>query len=121
MFRKVIQKIQALYQRAFKTQTIRRIVRNSSYLVSANVFSAAMGMLQNMIRLRIVDLASIGLLSAIDAFTKNLIENSFFWLHCFAVSIASLGGVFDRLLYQVPCWRSARHRSNSSSILGPIG
>ena len=62
----------SLYQRIFKTEIIRRIVRNSSYLVSATVFSAAMGMLQNAFRFRVVGVAGAGLIAAMETFTNVL-------------------------------------------------
>lgn len=69
---KPVEWLKSLYQRLFKTEIIRRIVRNSSYLVSATVFSAAMGMLQNAFRFRVVGVAGAGLLAAMETFTNVL-------------------------------------------------
>lgn len=72
MFKKILAPLRALYERVIKTKIIRRILRNSSYLVSATVFSAAMGMIQNVFRFRVVGVAGTGLIAAMETFTNVL-------------------------------------------------
>lgn len=67
-------KLQELYLRVFDTDFMRRIVRNSSYLVSSTVVVAAIGFVQGSLQFRTLDdIALVGLLAAVTGFT-NLIN-----------------------------------------------
>lgn len=68
----MLNRLRAFYHRIFETEILRRIVRNSSYLVSATVFAAALGMLQNYFQFRVLGPAGVGLLGALAAFTNVL-------------------------------------------------
>lgn len=70
MFRLPLEKLEQLYLRVFDTELLRRILRNSSYLVSATVLSAAMGMVQGAIQVRVVGVVGVGLLGAMAGFTN---------------------------------------------------
>lgn len=72
MFRLPLERLEQLYLRVFDTELLRRILRNSSYLVSATVLSAAMGMVQGAIQVHVVGVASVGLLAAMGNFTNVL-------------------------------------------------
>ena len=72
MFRLPLERLEQLYLRVFDTELLRRILRNSSYLVSATVFSAAMGMVQGAIQVRVIGVAGVGLLAAMGSFTNVL-------------------------------------------------
>ena len=56
--------------RVFDSDILRRIVRNSSYLVSATVISAGLGMLQGAFQFRVLGVAGVGLLAAMATFTN---------------------------------------------------
>jgi stage V sporulation protein B len=68
MFRLPLEKINQLYQRAFDSDFLRRIARNSSYLVSATVLAAGLGMVQNVFQARALGAAGVGLLAAVAGF-----------------------------------------------------
>ncbi|MEX1248611.1 MAG: oligosaccharide flippase family protein [Anaerolineales bacterium] len=70
MFRLPLEKINQLYLRAFDSDFLRRIVRNSSYLVSATVLAAGLGMVQNAFQARALGAAGIGLLAAVATFAN---------------------------------------------------
>lgn len=72
MFRLPLERLEQLYLRVFDTELLRRILRNSSYLVSATVISAAMGMVQGAIQVRVIGVAGVGLLAAMGSFTNVL-------------------------------------------------
>jgi len=72
MFKLPLERLEQLYLRVFDTELLRRILRNSSYLVSATVLSAGMGMVQGAIQVRVVGVAGVGLLVAIANFTNVL-------------------------------------------------
>lgn len=72
MFRPPLERLEQLYLRVFDTELLRRILRNSSYLVSATVLSAAIGMVQGAIQVRVIDVAGLGLLAAMGNFTNVL-------------------------------------------------
>ena len=72
MFRLPLERLEQLYLRVFDTELLRRILRNSSYLVSATVLSAAMGMVQGAIQVRVIGIAGVGLLAAMGNFTNVL-------------------------------------------------
>jgi O-antigen/teichoic acid export membrane protein len=70
MFRLPLEKLNQLYLRAFDSEFLRRIARNSSYLVSSTVIVAAFGMVQNSLQARSLDLAGLGLLAAIASYAN---------------------------------------------------
>ncbi len=75
--RTLIDRFQRFYQRMFGSEFVSRIIRNSSYLVSATVLSAGMGMIQGALQARTfvnagIGIAGIGLLAAIAGFTNLL-------------------------------------------------
>src|SRR3972149_11409510 len=70
MFRLPLERLEQLYLRAFDSEFLRRIVKNSSYLVSATVLAAAMGMLQNSFQYRALGAAGLGLLAAVATFSN---------------------------------------------------
>lgn len=72
MFRSPLERIEQIYLRVFDSEFLRRIVRNSSYLVSATVFSAAAGMVQNAFQFRALGAAGVGLFAAMGTFTNVL-------------------------------------------------
>src|SRR3970282_2385694 len=72
MFRLPLERLEQLYLRVFDTELLRRILRNSMYLVSATVCSAAMGMVQGAIQVRVIGVAGVGLLAAMGNFTNVL-------------------------------------------------
>jgi O-antigen/teichoic acid export membrane protein len=61
-----------IYLRVFDSDFMRRILRNSSYLVSATVFAAALGMLQSAFQFRALEAAGAGLFAAMGTFTNVL-------------------------------------------------
>jgi O-antigen/teichoic acid export membrane protein len=70
MFRLPLEKLNQLYLRAFDSEFLRRIARNSSYLVSSTVIVAALGMVQNSLQARSLDLVGVGLLAAIASYAN---------------------------------------------------
>jgi O-antigen/teichoic acid export membrane protein len=70
--RRQFDRLQALYLRVFDTDFMRRIVRNSSYLVSATVFAAGLGFFQNAFQARLLEAGGLGLLAAIATFANAL-------------------------------------------------
>lgn len=72
MQRNLLDWLDSLFRRAFKTKMLQRIVRNSGYLVSATVFAAAMGMVQNAFSFRVIGVAGAGLIAALGTFTNVL-------------------------------------------------
>jgi O-antigen/teichoic acid export membrane protein len=70
MFRLPLERLEQLYLRAFDSEFLRRIVRNSSYLVSATVISAGIGMVQNAFQARTLETAGYGLLAVMATFTN---------------------------------------------------
>lgn len=66
------ERLQDLYLRIFDSEFLRRILRNSSYLVSATVISAGLGMVQGIFQYRVLDLAGVGLLAAVGGLTSVL-------------------------------------------------
>lgn len=70
MFRQPFAALNKIYLRIFDSEFMRRILRNSSYLVSATVVTAAIGFVQNAIQFRVLGVAGIGLLAAIVAFAN---------------------------------------------------
>jgi O-antigen/teichoic acid export membrane protein len=72
MFRLPLERLEQLYLRAFDSEFLRRIVRNSGYLVSATVISAGFGMVQNVFQARALEPAGLGLLAVMASFTNVL-------------------------------------------------
>lgn len=70
MLRSPLEKINALYLRIFDSEFMRRILRNSSYLVSATVITASIGFVQNYFQFQVLKPAGVGLLAAMAAFTN---------------------------------------------------
>jgi len=65
-------RLQKIYLRVFDSDFLRRIIRNSSYLVTATMISAGLGMIQGAYQFRVLDFAGIGLLAAMATFTNVL-------------------------------------------------
>ncbi len=61
-----------IYLRVFDSDFMRRILRNSTYLVSATVFAAALGMVQGAFQFRALEAAGAGLFAAMGNFTNVL-------------------------------------------------
>jgi O-antigen/teichoic acid export membrane protein len=61
-----------IYLRVFDSDFMRRILRNSTYLVSATVFAAALGMVQSAFQFRALEVAGAGLFAAMGTFTNVL-------------------------------------------------
>lgn len=72
MHRPPLEKIQELYLRVFDTEFMRRIVRNSSYLVSATVLVAGIGFFQAAFQFRVLGVAGVGLFAVLGTFTNVL-------------------------------------------------
>lgn len=70
--RNPFEQLQKLYLRVFDSEFVRRIVRNSSYLVSATVISAGLGMVQGAFQFRVLGPAGVGLFAAMGTFTNVL-------------------------------------------------
>ncbi|MGH2582007.1 MAG: lipopolysaccharide biosynthesis protein, partial [Anaerolineales bacterium] len=70
MFRLPLERLEQLYLRAFDSEFLRRIVRNSSYLVSATVITAGIGMVQGAFQARALEAAGYGLLAVMATFTN---------------------------------------------------
>lgn len=70
MFRLPLEKLNQLYLRAFDSEFLRRIARNSTYLVSSTVIVAAFGMVQNAFQGRALGVAGVGLLAAIASYAN---------------------------------------------------
>lgn len=67
-----LDRLSRIYLRVFDSEFMRRILRNSSYLVSATVFAAALGMLQSAFQFRALEAAGAGLFAAMGTFTNVL-------------------------------------------------
>ncbi len=70
MFRLPLEKLNQLYLRTFDSEFLRRIARNSSYLVSSTVIVAAIGMVQNGLQGRSLGVAGVGLLAAVASYAN---------------------------------------------------
>ncbi len=70
MLKLPLDRLEQLYLRAFDSEFLRRIVKNSSYLVSATVLAAGMGMVQNALQARVLNVSGLGLLAAIATFSN---------------------------------------------------
>ncbi|KAA3646658.1 MAG: flippase [Chloroflexi bacterium] len=69
MLNNILNRSQELFNRVFETEVLRRIVKNSSYLVSASGFTAALGFVQSIFVGRLLGPAGLGLFSAVRSFT----------------------------------------------------
>ena len=67
-----LDRLQQLYLRVFDTDFMRRIVRNSSYLVSATVLAAGIGFFQAGFQFRVLGVAGAGLFGVLGTFTNVL-------------------------------------------------
>lgn len=67
-----LERLQQIYLRVFDTDFMRRIVRNSSYLVSATVLAAAIGFFQAAFQFRVLGVAGAGLFAVLGTFTNVL-------------------------------------------------
>ncbi len=70
MLRTPFDALNRIYLRVFDSDFMRRILRNSSYLVSATVLAAAIGMLQNAFQARVLGVAGFGLMAVMATFTN---------------------------------------------------
>lgn len=70
MFRSPLDALNRVYLRVFDSEFMQRILRNSSYLVSATVVTAAIGFIQNAFQFRVLNVAGVGLLGAMAGFTN---------------------------------------------------
>lgn len=73
MLKTPFERLQALYLRVFNSEFMRRILRNSSYLVASSVIVGGLGFVQGALQARVLGAAGLGLLVAISGFT-NLIN-----------------------------------------------
>lgn len=71
MITKLTQRLRALFHRVFKNETIRRIVENAGYLISAQGVSILIGLVQPVLVLNMISPAEWGLIRAIQTFTNN--------------------------------------------------
>ncbi|MCW5875365.1 MAG: oligosaccharide flippase family protein [Anaerolineales bacterium] len=65
-----LDRLEQIYLRIFDSEFLRRIIRNSSYLVSATVISAGIGMVQGALQARVLGVAGVGLLAAVATFAN---------------------------------------------------
>ncbi len=61
-----------LFHRLFENELIRRVVKNSGYLFSATVITAAIGMVQSILAARLLGVAAFGVLGVITVFATVL-------------------------------------------------
>lgn len=71
MITKLIQRLKALFHRVFKNETIRRILENASYLVSAQGLAIVVSAVQQIFVLRIIGPAEYALIGNIQTFVNN--------------------------------------------------
>ena len=65
----MFQKLSTIWE---EDNLLRRVVKNSSYLFSSNVISALLSFVQTIIAVRLIGVASWGLVSAIQTFASNI-------------------------------------------------
>jgi O-antigen/teichoic acid export membrane protein len=70
MKRFALSSVQALYTRLRKNPIIRRIIRNSGYLLSSTAISAVLSMGQSVLAARLLGVAGFGILGTITQFTS---------------------------------------------------
>ena len=68
-------------KRVLGTPVFQRIIKNSSYLLSATGFTVALGMVQAVYELRIISVAEYGLLAAIKTFSTAANQLTSFRIH----------------------------------------
>jgi O-antigen/teichoic acid export membrane protein len=71
MISKLTQRLRALFHRVFKNETIRRIVENAGYLVSAQGVTILIGLVQPVLVLSMIGPAEWGLITNIRTFANN--------------------------------------------------
>ena len=71
MINTLVASLRKLFYRVFKTEPIRRIVENSSYLLSATGLTMVISVIQGIFVFRMIGPAGIGLLGAIRQFSTN--------------------------------------------------
>jgi O-antigen/teichoic acid export membrane protein len=71
MIAKMIDNLKALFERIFANETIRRIVGNAGYLVSAQGVTMMISFLQNILVLRIIGPAEYALIKNMQTFANN--------------------------------------------------
>jgi O-antigen/teichoic acid export membrane protein len=72
MLNSIVSQARRLFHRFFENELIRRVVKNSGYLLSATVFTAAVGMLQSILAARLLGVAAFGILGIITMFATVL-------------------------------------------------
>ena len=72
MFNRLYSLARRLFHHLFENELIRRVVKNSGYLVSATVFTAAIGMVQSILAARLLGVAAFGVLGVITVFATVL-------------------------------------------------
>jgi O-antigen/teichoic acid export membrane protein len=65
----IFQRLTAIWK---EDHLLRRVVKNSSYLFSSNVISAVLSFIQTVIAVRLIGVASWGLVAAIQTFASNI-------------------------------------------------
>ena len=71
MKNKIVERLRAFFHRIFKTENIRRIVQNASYLLSATGITMVIGIIQGALVFRLIGATSYGLIQAIMRFTNT--------------------------------------------------
>lgn len=71
MFQSLFQKTKELIKRVTETDTLRRILMNSGYLVTASGFTAGLGMVQGIFVARLIGPAGLGLYGAIKTLSNS--------------------------------------------------
>lgn len=90
MIRKIIVWADQQVNRIFKSKPLQRIVKNSSYLVTATGFTAALGMVQGIFVARTLGPAGLGLWGAIKSFANMLNRLTSFRINELVVRFVSL-------------------------------
>jgi O-antigen/teichoic acid export membrane protein len=80
------QKLSAIWQ---EDNLLRRVIKNSSYLFSSNVISAVLSFAQTIVAVRLIGVASWGLVAAIQTFASNI--NRFLSFRMSEVVLKNLG------------------------------
>ncbi len=71
MKKKLLDRLKTIFYRLFKTEAIRRIVENSSYLLSATGVTMMIGLVQGALVFRLIGAQWFGLIKAINRFTST--------------------------------------------------
>jgi O-antigen/teichoic acid export membrane protein len=72
MLNSIYSQARRLFHRLFENELIRRVVKNSGYLLSATVITAAIGMVQSILAARLLGVAAFGILGVITMFATVL-------------------------------------------------